>query len=621
MDGPVVVDTSGSPHARLKPVPVSAVKLADGFWLPRMIRNHAETIPGQHRMNEETGRLDNLRIASGRKQGEFKGLFFNDSDVHKWVEAAAWDAAGGEKPHPEMDAVIAEIAAAQQADGYLNSYYMFGRAKERWSNLKDMHELYCAGHMIQGAVAHHRATGSDAFLSVARRKADLIDGTFGPGKRDGVPGHEEIEMALVELYRETRERRYLDLARYFLDARGRGIVGGGAYHQDHRPVREQDEVVGHAVRAMYLYCGMTDVYLETGDGSLRAALEKLWLNMTTRRLYVTGGVGARYEGEALGRDYELPNERAYAETCAQIGGVMWSWRMAQMEGDAKYTDIMELTLYNGVLPGLSLDGRTYFYQNPLEDDGTHRRQPWFHCVCCPPNIARLLASLPGYFYSVSEEGIWVHLYARGEARITLPGGREISVRQETDYPWDRNVRIEVDGGGAEFTVFIRVPAWCAGEAVISTPPDAEVGSGSYTAVRRKWRKGDAIQMTLPMPVQRVECHPYVEENRGRVALQRGPLLYCVEGCDHPGLDIRDLVLPAESKVTADPRRDPSGVAVTLRAEALVVPPGAGWSGRLYRAANGASEPAPPRKARMVAVPYYSWANREPGRMRVWLRSR
>ncbi|GAG03211.1 unnamed protein product, partial [marine sediment metagenome] len=266
----------------------------------------------------------------------------------------------------------------------------------------------------------------DAFLNVARKKADLIDGVFGPkdqGKRDGAPGHEEIEMALVELYRATGEQRYLDLAKYFIDARGKGFAGGSPYHQDHQPVREQSEVVGHAVRAMYLYAGATDVYLETGDATLRAALEKLWGNMTEKRQYVTGGIGSRYEGESFGKDHELPNERAYTETCAAIGSVMWNWRMAQMDGDAKYTDVMELALYNGVLPGLSLDGKTYFYQNPLEDDGTHRRQPWFGCACCPPNLSRILASLSGYFYSVSNEGIWVHLYAESEAHLTLPDGR------------------------------------------------------------------------------------------------------------------------------------------------------------------------------------------------------
>ena len=494
------------------------------------------------------------------------------------------------------------------------------RAKERWSNLKDMHELYCAGHMMQAAIAHHRVTGSDAFLNVARKKADHIDGIFGNGKKDGVPGHEEIEMALVELYRTTGEARYLELAKYFVEARGKGYAGGSPYHQDHAPLREQQDVVGHAVRAMYLFAGATDVYLETGDASLRAALEGLWSNMTAKRQYVTGGIGSRYEGEAFGKDYELPNERAYTETCAAIGSIMWSWRMAQIEADAKYADAIEHALYNAVLPGISLDGKTYFYQNPLEDDGTHRRQPWFHCACCPSNVSRLLASLPGYFYSVSEEGIWVHLYARNEARITLPDGKEITVRQETDYPWDRNVRIEVDGGGAEFAVFVRVPAWCAGEAVVSTPADAEVGSGSYTGVRKKWKKGDAIQMTLPMPVRRIACHPHVAENRGRVALQRGPLLFCLEGCDHPGVDLRDLVLPLDAKVSASPRTDPDGVLMTLQAEAVVAPPAPGWDGKLYRGTQSIKPPEPGKRAPLAAVPYYSWANRAAGRMAVWIRS-
>jgi len=623
----VVVNTSSSPHARLRPVPLTAVSQADDFWTPRRRINREITLPSQYQLLEETGRIDNFRRVAGQTTGPFRGRYYNDSDVYKWLEAVAWTLAAD--PDPALtrmaDTVIDAIASAQQPDGYLNTYFAFERASERWTNLRDMHELYCAGHLFQAAIAHRRSTGEDRLLRVTRRLADHICDRFGPpetGKQPGTPGHEEIEMALVELARETGEPRYRQQAQYFLDTRGHGLIDGRAYHQDHQPFREMDRMTGHAVRAVYLNAGATDLYAETGAPALRRALDRLWRNMTTRQMYVGGGVGARHEGEAFGADYELPNARAYAETCAAIGSVMWSWRMLALEGDARYADVLETTLYNAVLPGLSLDGQSYLYQNPLSSDDTHRRQPWFDCACCPPNIARLLASLPGYFYSTSADAVWVHLYAANHARLPLLDGRTIELAQRTRYPWGGEVTIEVASAGA-FGLWLRVPGWCETGATLEVngqPFPGDLTPGSYVEVRRAWQPGDVVLLSLPMPVRRVACHPYVTENAGHVALMRGPILYCVEGADHPGLDPRDLVLPADAELSATFQPDLLGGVVTLHGRAQVIPPDDGWSDRLYRTAGPRPEEPRGRPVDLTAIPYYAWANREPGPMQVWLRA-
>jgi uncharacterized protein len=627
---PPVVDTSRSPHARLRPLPLDAVKLTDDFWEPRRRINREITLPSQYRHLEETGRLDNFRRASGKTGGEYQGIYFNDSDVYKWLEAAAWTLAEGSDPELErmVDAAITEVEDAQRPDGYLNTYFTFEKATQRWTDF-DLHEMYCAGHLFQAAVAHFRATGSERLLDVATRFADHICDTFGSeeGKRHAVDGHEEVEMALVELFRVTGEKRYLEGAQYFIDARGQGLLGHPygqhppSYSQDHEPLRDQSEVVGHAVRALYLYCGAADVYAETGEPALLQTLERLWEHMTTRRMYVSGGLGSRYDGEAFGRDFELPNERAYTETCAAIASVMWNWRMLALGGDARYADLIEHTLYNAVLPGLSLDGQHYFYQNPLADDGTHRRQPWFGCACCPPNVARLLASLPGYFYNTSEGAVWVHLYAEGAATVDLDGNRTIGLRQRTRYPWDGRVEITVEAEG-EFALMLRIPAWCEegvevevnGESVV-----AGISPGSYANLRRKWRPGDTINIDLPMPVRRLECHPYVPENAGRIALMRGPLLYCAEQADNHDMELRDLVLNSKEPTVRFAPDLLGGMAV-LEAEARAAAPDEGWENRLYRTLHPREEDTQSRTTRVSAVPYYAWANREPGAMRVWLRN-
>jgi uncharacterized protein len=625
---PVVVDTSKSRYSRLRPLPLSDVRLLDGLLEPRRRVNHETTLPSQYDLLEHTGRLDNFRRAAGKMDVPFSGVYFNDSDVYKWLEAAAWTLASDRDPELErmVNVAIGEIEDAQQPDGYLNTYFASEKASERWTDLTHKHELYCAGHLIQAAVAHHRATGSQRLLNVARRFADHICDTFGPeeeGKRLGTDGHEEIEMALVELYRETADRKYLDQARFFVDVRGRGLLSGREYYQDHKPLREMDEMVGHAVRAVYLNAGAADLYAERGDPTLLEALERLWHNMTTRRMYVSGGIGSRYEDEAFGEDYELPNARAYTETCAAIGSVMWSWRMLTINGDARYADLLEHTLYNAALPGLSLDGQSYFYQNPLSDSGAHRRSSWFGVACCPPNAARLLASLPGYFYSVSDDGVWVHLYAEGTAEVRLDDDRTVGLRQRTQYPWDGDVEIEVDGEG-DFGLMVRIPAWCEEGAAIEIngePFDGSVSPGSYAEIRRTWRPGDKVRLALPMPVRCVECHPYVAENAGRVALMRGPLLYCVEQADNPGLELRDIVLPDEASFSGRSRPVLLGGVTVLETLAELVPPDEGWKGRLYRTAHPRAIEPHDTTAKMTAIPYYAWANRDPGPMRVWLRSR
>jgi DUF1680 family protein len=627
----VIVDTTNSPFARLRPVPAAAVTIEDGFWAPRMRINREVTLPSQCRLLWETERIDNLLRAAGKRDGAFQGRVFNDSDVYKWLEAASWAIAGHPDPALEemIETAIDAVAGAQQADGYLNSYYSRERAGERWTDF-DQHEMYCAGHLFQAAVAHHRATGSPRLLMVAARLADHIDATFGPastGKRAGTDGHPEVEMALVELARETGDRRYVDLAQYLVDVRGHGLLGnafnrfGSEYHQDHRPFRELDEIVGHAVRAVYLNAGVTDLYLETGEEALLSALQRLWRSMTARKMYVSGGIGSRYEGESFGEDYELPNALAYTETCAAIGSVMWNWRMLQIAGDARYADLVEWTLYNAVLPGISLDGETYFYQNPLADEGGHRRQAWFGTACCPPNVSRTLAAIPGYFYGVAGDAIWVHLYAAGSARIELPDGRIVGLRQETNYPWDGEIGLDVEGEG-EFAVRLRIPGWCeAGVtlAVNGEPVTGMLAPGGYTEVRRTWRAGDRIQLDLPMPVRRVVSHPFVEENAGRIALARGPLLYCLEAADHPGIDPREVVLPDDAALAAEKRPDLLQGVVTLVGEGWLQPPRGEWAGRLYGTEDGAA-PADSRKpVRITAIPYHLWANREADRMRVWLR--
>lgn len=621
----VIVDTSRSRHASLSPIPVNAVRFTDVFWQPRQAINRAKTIPGLLQLLSDTGRVANFQRAAGKVDGTYQGIFFNDSDVYKWIEAAAWDLAN----HPDtalaqsIDDLIAEIEPAQQADGYLNTYFMFERASERWSNF-DLHEGYCAGHLFQAAVAHKRVTGSDRLLNIAVKFADHIDSVFGPpetGKKQGVDGHPEIEMGLVELGRITGEQRYINLARYFLDVRGRGLLGnaydryGTEYHQDHLPFRELQEITGHAVRAVYLNAGAADIYTETGDDTIAEALHRLWTSMTTRKMYVSGGLGSRYEGEAFGDPYELPNRLAYTETCAAIGSIMWCWRMFLVEREAHYVDLLEHTLYNAVLPGVSLDGDLFFYQNPLADDGRHRRAPWFRVACCPPNLARLVAQLPGYLYAVTHDSIWVNLFASSTATLQLGDDRTIGLTQTANYPWEGEVEFTVEGSG-EFALHVRVPSHSKSATIqVNDEPAVAVSTGAYVEIRRTWSPGDRLRLSLTMPVRWLQAHPYVTENRGQYAIQRGPILYCAEQPDHAA-DVRDLKAPSIGSLS--PVHEPEllgGVTVLTGAATAAAP--AGWDDRLYRDAGDETAFPPPVPATMRLIPYFAWGNREPGPMRVW----
>jgi DUF1680 family protein len=641
---PFVVDTLCSPHVRLRPVSLADVALQDAFWQPRRNINREVTLASQYHHLEESGCLDNFRRAAGQKECDFRGPVFMDSDAYKWLEAAASTLATHSESALEamVESVIDLLAAAQQPDGYLNTRFMFDKASQRWTNLHDWHEMYCAGHLIQAAVAHYRATGSSCLLDIARRVADNLCETFGPAeesKQPGTDGHPEVEMALVELFRATGEHHYLAQAQYLVDARGckPSVVyrtgpenlpsHGDRYCQDHVAFRELDEVTGHAVRMIYLTSGATDLFHETGDTALKAALDLQWDNMTTRRMYVSGGLGSRYEGEAFGKDYESPNERAYTETCAAIASVMWNHRMLAINGDARYADLLEWTLFNAVMPGLSLDGHHYYYQNPLADDGTHRREAWFGCACCPPNVARLLAQLPGYMYSVSDEGVWAHLYAQGTARLSLPDGQQVELAIETQYPWDSDIRCRIKSSGT-WSLNLRVPGWCEEGAWTEINGQRQEGApvpGSYLNLRREWQVGDEVRLHLPIPVRRLQCHPYVAENQGHVALARGPLLYCLEAVDNPSADLRDVALPRDSQLTASYRDDVLGGVFTLDGQGTVEVPDVGWDGHLYRTARSnrtpliSGESSRTEAVPLTFVPYYAWANREPGRMQVWVR--
>ncbi|MEM3478864.1 MAG: glycoside hydrolase family 127 protein [Candidatus Bathyarchaeia archaeon] len=615
-----VVDTTRSPYALLRPVPIEKVHLEDAFWAPRLKLVQEVTLPSQYRLLEETGRIFNFRRASGKEKGDFRGLYFNDSDVYKWIEASAFSYAYNpdDRVLSMAMSVIDEVVAAQDESGYINTYFTFERKNDRWRNLRDMHELYCAGHLIQAAIAFYRATGHRKLLDSACKFADHIVDTFGPGKLIGVCGHPEIEMALVELYRTVGRKDYLDLARFFIDTRGKGTIGGSPYHIDHKPFRDLNEIVGHAVRALYLNCGAADVYAEIGDKSLFNALMRLWHNMVERKMYITGGVGSRYEGEAFGDDYELPNARAYAETCAAIANFMWNWRMLTVTGDGLFADVMELALYNGILSGISLDGKHYFYVNPLADRGRHRRQEWFECACCPPNIARLIASLPGYFYSTSEGGVWIHLYAKNAAEIEYEKTR-ITLTQNTDYPWSGDIEIVVNPEeDIEFSLFVRIPSWCRESQVkVNGERIEKAFEQGYLKIHRLWRKGDKVRLSLAMPVERIVSHTRVMENNDRVALRRGPIIYCLEGADNKTFDVWDVILPDEAPLTTQYVPNMLGGVVIIRGKALAID-AERFGNRLYAPKTDVKYET--RKVDFTAIPYYAWANREEGPMTVWLRS-
>ncbi|MGD8239894.1 MAG: glycoside hydrolase family 127 protein [Armatimonadota bacterium] len=621
-----------APSRQLRPFELTDVKIEGGFWAPRLETNRRVTIPHIYRMCKETGRIGALKLKWKPGRPNPPHIFW-DSDIAKWVEAASYALATHRDSRVEkmLDEVAGLIAGAQQRDGYLNVHYTVVEPDKRWSNLRDRHELYCAGHLMEAAVAHYNATGKRTLLDVMCRYADYIGSVFGPGKRTGYPGHEEIELALIKLYRATGEERYLKLSRYFIDERGkqphfydreakargedpkRFRHGAYEYNQSHLPVREQTEAVGHAVRAMYLYSGMADLAAEIGDEALLAACKRLWESTTLRRMYVTGGVGAQRAGESLGADYSLPNESAYAETCAAIALVFFASRMLQIEPDGRYADAMERALYNGALSGVSLEGGKFFYVNPLASAGGHHRQEFFGCACCPPNIARLIASLGAYIYSASDDAVYVHLYVGGEGKTEL-GGRPITVTQQTDYPWDGDVAITIGvDEPATFALRLRIPGWCGKHRlkVNGKTAKARVVKG-YAGIKRQWHDGDRVELALDMPVERVVAHPRVLVNAGRVALQRGPMVYCLEQCDHSA-DVASILLPNSARLTPRFDRKLLGGVTVIEGSGLA-PALSGWQTELYRPARAART----KRVAIKAIPYCLWDNREPGAMTVWL---
>ncbi len=632
----------------VKPVPFTAVHVSDGFWAPRIETNRTVTIPFAFGKDEETGRVDNFIRAAKALKGEpfenrkYPPYPFDDTDVYKVIEGASYTLSV--HPDPKLDAyidgLIAKIAAAQEKDGYLYTARTINplqphpwSGKERWVlEGVNSHELYDLGHLYEAAAAHYAATGKRTLLDIALRTANLLCDTFGPGKREIWPGHQIVEMGLVKLYRVTGDVKYLNLAKFMLDVRGpqsKEEGAGNPYVQAQmRPVDQTEAVTGgHAVRAVYMYSGMADVGALTGDASYVNAIDRIWENVASKKLHITGGIGARAAGESFGADYELPNMSAYNETCAAVGNDFWNHRLFLLHADSKYIDVMERTLYNGLISGVSLDGKTFFYENPLEASGNagkDQRSPWFGVACCPGNITRFMASVPGYVYAERGDAIWVNLFVGSAADIKLDNGRTVHMTQETRYPWDGAVKMKVEPDQpAAMTIHVRIPGWARNLPVASdlyrfetrdaSPVVLKVNGKSvpltldkgYVNLTRTWKKGDTIDLEMPMPVRRVMANDHVVSDRGRVAIQRGPIVFTAEWPDNPNGNVRNLMLPASAKLTAEYR--PSllnGVeVVTGKATALA-----------YDSQGKVVE----HEQNLTMIPYYAWANRGRGQMMVWL---
>jgi len=600
----------------LKSVPMEDIKITGlmGKYLQRTVDI---TIPSQYEILEQTGRINNFRVCS-KNDGKHKGFVFNDSDVYKWLEAASYAMlfSRNHRLKDLLSKVIDEIAAAQSPDGYINTFYC-GKENERWSDLAANHEMYCLGHLINAGIANYRATGEEKLFQVALKAADHLVEMFGVKESPATPGHPVIEMALVELYRETEDERYLDLAVKLIERRGKGALGGSEYLIDHKSFVELREVTGHAVRMLYLCSGAADVYSELGNESLLKTLELLWDNMTGRKISVTGGVGARHEGEAFGKDFELFSRIAYNETCAAIASFMWNWRMFLISGDSKYVDLMEKTLYNAILVGISFDGKRYFYDNPLEDRGNHRRQEWFDCACCPTNIIRLLTSFPGYIYNTSEKGIWVNFFENGEAILSFRKST-VNISQITNYPWNGKVKFEIETEIENpFSIYIRIPEWAKEEFSITVngekrEPAIEKG---YVRIEKVWKGKKQIELDLTMDVKPVVANPMVRENIGKIAITFGPVVYCAEGNDNPGVDVWNLFINKEYGSEVEYIPDLFDDINVIKGKGKVLKTES-WSKELYRPymENEYIETS------YRLIPYFLWANRDESPMCVWLNS-
>ena len=630
----------------VRPVPFTAVKVGDGFWRSRLETNRTVTVWYAFKKCEETGRIDNFAKAARLMPGGFRGTPFDDSDVYKVIEGAAYCLATQPDPSLDayLDALIAKIAAAQEPDGYLYTARTIHpdnppgiASPKRWlndcgglkGNYGDSHELYNLGHLYEAAVAHYQATGKRTLLDVAVKSADLVASVWGPGKLDIPSGHPEIELALVKLYRLTGKRTYLDLSRFLLECRGRGNGIATQQYANHKPVTEQTEFVGHAVRSAYMASAMTDIAAVLNDKAYRNAVDAMWTDMAAHKMALTGGLGARHGGEAMGDAYELPNAESYNETCAAIANALWNHRMFLLTGDGKYLDVLERSIYNGVLAGVSLGGDRFFYVNPLATDGHqlfnqghNTRFPWTGCACCPVNIARFIPSVPGFAYATRGRSVYTGFFLSGTAEIPLEGGKVV-LRQTTEYPWSGKVRVDVlsDVEG-EWELNLRVPGWASGEPVPTDlyrfsdkvaegpavtvngqPVSIRVAHG-FAGVRRAWARGDTVELDLPMPVRRVVAHAKVAADVGRVALERGPLVYCFEGGDHGG-DVRKLSMGDGVGLQPEWRPDLLGGVTVLR----------GTATESFRSEDGTVDVRP---AALTASPYQVWCHRGPTPMAVWL---
>ena len=617
-------------------VPFNEVKINDNFWLPKIETNRTVTIPASFAKCEETGRVENF-IKAAKKEGAFGTTFpFDDTDIYKIIEGASYSMSVHPDPKLDhyVDSLITIVAAAQEPDGYLYTARTIDpqhphkwSGSERWVQESVLsHELYNSGHLFEAASAHYQATGKRNFLNIALKNADLLDQVFGPGKRNDAPGHEIVEMGLVKLYRITGEKKYLNLAKFFIDSRGKENDPKKAYSQDHKPLIQQDEAVGHAVRAGYLYSGVADVAALTGDSAYLAAIDKIWDNTVSKKLYITGGIGARHEGEAFGDNYELPNLTAYNETCAAIANVYWNYRMFLLHGDAKYIDVLERSLYNGVISGVGLDGKTFFYPNPLECDmhyhfnsgETLDRQPWFDCSCCPTNMCRFIASVPGYIYAQSNNALYVNLFAQSSSTVQLNKKLPVTISQETQYPWAGQIKISVSPEKTStFALCLRIPGWAENQVVPSdlysfvSPETSSVSvtvngekfqykvEKGYAVIDREWKQGDVVNYDIPMSIRRVEANAQVADDAGKVAIERGPIVYCLEGADN-GKDLMTLSLPDSSKLTESYNSGELSGIVTISGDAEIV--------------KGEKVTA----QKFTAIPYFVWNNRGADEMKVWI---
>ncbi|WP_020620473.1 glycoside hydrolase family 127 protein [Paenibacillus daejeonensis] len=596
---------------RWKSVPFTKVGIEEGFWLERLEIVQRTTLPVCLAQCEKTGRLDNFAKAGGLMEGEFQGLYYDDSDVYKVLEGAAYSLMlhRDSELEAEIDRIVEWISAAQEPDGYLTTYYTLKEPAGKWTDM-EKHEMYNGGHLIEAAVAYYEATGKPLILEVARRLADHYDRMFGPGKRHWVEGHQEIELALVKLYRLTGEERYWKLALWLLEERGRGHGAGRiwdipewgpAYCQDDVPVADIEQVTGHAVRAMYQYAAMADVVHASGDPHYVEALHRVWAHTVERNMYLTGGIGPSRHNEGFTEDYDLPNASAYCETCAAIAMAFWNHRMNLLFGDARYADIVEREMYNGALAGLSLSGDRFFYVNPLASQGDHHRVEWFDTSCCPTNLVRFLPSIGQYVYAASHDSLIVNQYMSGEAELKLADGAAVRLRQTTRYPWEGAVALEVEPSqeAGEFAIGMRVPGWCKSYRISLNGTllsgEAALSNRGYVTLRRHWDAGDRLVLELDMPALQVQARDEVEANIGRLAVQRGPIVYCLEEADNPDLAYDACVIQPGGAFATEHRPELLGGVTVLHSRTADDTP-------------------------YTLIPYYAWDNREAGHMQVWLRA-